>query len=75
MKIVSLVFKFKPLGSFQTSVVIDELFTEPWDDFEDDFVRLATVLLWCLLKVRLCSPLQLVTLLVGASLDYPNSFV
>ena len=55
--------------------VIDELFTEPWEDFEDDFVRLATVLLWCLLKVRLCSPLQLVTLLVGASLDYPNSFV
>ena len=36
-------------------------------------VHLATVLPWCLLKVRLCSPLQLGnTLLVGASLDYPQ---
>ena len=35
--------------------------------------HLATVLLWCLLKVRLCSPLQLgLTFLVGASLDYPQ---
>ena len=31
------------------------------------------MLSWCLLKVRLCSPLQLgLTFLVGASLDYPQ---
>ena len=57
-------FNFKPFGLFQTSVVIDELsarslgrFWITFCDFED--MHLATVLPWCLLKVRLCSPLQL----------------
>ena len=83
-------FKFKPLGYFQTSVVLVEPRslvrlsclhlvygphegaierTRPWESL---VAQIATGP-WCLLKVRLCSPLQLgITLLVGASLDYPQ---
>ena len=77
---MSLVFKFKPLGYFQTSVVLVEPRslvrlsclhlvygphegaierTRPWESL---VAQIATGP-WCLLKVRLCSPLQLVTLL------------
>ena len=73
-------FKFKPLGYFQTSVVLVEPRslvrlsclhlvygphegaierTRPWESL---VAQIATGP-WCLLKVRLCSPLQLVTLL------------
>ena len=75
-----MVFKFKPLGYFQTSVVLVEPRslvrlsclhlvygphegaierTRPWESL---VAQIATGP-WCLLKVRLCSPLQLVTLL------------
>ena len=76
---MSLVFKFKPLGYFQTSVVLVEPRslvrlschyhygphegaierTRLWESL---VAQIATGP-WCLLKVRLCSPLQLVTLL------------
>ena len=77
---MTLVFKFKPLGYFQTSVVLVEPRslvrlsclhlvygphegaierTRPWESL---VAQIATGP-WCLLKVRLCSPLQLVTLL------------
>ena len=84
---MSLVFKFKPLGYFQTSVVLVEPRslvrlschyhygphegaierTRLWESL---VAQIATGP-WCLLKVRLCSPLQLVTLLYRCVVRLP----
>ena len=73
-------FKFKPFGYFRLQWYW--LTHVAWSSYHaygphdgtgsPSWHRIATGP-WCLLKVRLCSPLQLgLTSLVGASLDYPQ---